>query len=93
MLVLYAVTLAFQAITTASILEQGSVALLILTAIHAGVVAAFFWTLLGTALVATQVCKLRINTWNVHSSVCSMWKTVLRAPLSYVRLPASGGSC
>lgn len=54
MLVLYAVTLAFQAITTASILEQGSVALLILTAIHAGVVAAFFWTLLGTALVATQ---------------------------------------
>jgi len=54
MLVLYAVSLAFQAITTASILEQGSLPLLILTALHAGVVAAFFWTLLGTALVATQ---------------------------------------
>jgi len=54
MLLLYAVSLAFQAITTASILEQGSLPLLILTALHAGVVASFFWTLLGTALVATQ---------------------------------------
>jgi len=54
MLVMYAITLAFQMVTTASILEQGSLPLMILTAVHAGVVAAFFWTLLATALVATQ---------------------------------------
>lgn len=54
MLMLYAVSLVSQAITTASILEQGSIPLLILTAVHAGVVAAFFWTLFATALVATQ---------------------------------------
>jgi len=57
MLILYAISLAFQAITTASILEQGSLPLLLLTAIHAGVVAAYFWTLLATALVATQVYR------------------------------------
>jgi len=54
MLILYAVSLVTQAVTTASILEQGSIPLLVLTAVHAGVVAAFFWTLFATALVATQ---------------------------------------
>ena len=57
MLILYTVSLVSQAVTTASILEQGSIPLLVLTAVHAGVVAAFFWTLLATALVATQVCE------------------------------------
>jgi Chitin synthase export chaperone len=55
MLVLYAVSLLLQALTTASILEQGSWPLLVLTAIQAGVVVSFFWLLLANALLATQV--------------------------------------
>ena len=38
-------------------LEQGSTALVALTAIHAGLVAALFWSLLANALVATQVVE------------------------------------
>lgn len=47
LLVLYALSLPFQLVTTSSFLEQGSGALVALTAIHAGIVAALFWTLLG----------------------------------------------
>ncbi|KAF8656328.1 hypothetical protein AX16_002593 [Volvariella volvacea WC 439] len=53
-LVLYLLTLPFQLLTTGSLFEQGSDALVILTSIHAGLVAALFWMLLGNALVATQ---------------------------------------
>jgi len=55
MLSLYALTLLLQIITTGSFLTQGSTALVVLTAIHAGAVAAVFWSLLGTAIVATQI--------------------------------------
>ncbi|KAG6864434.1 hypothetical protein C0991_009560, partial [Blastosporella zonata] len=54
---LYAVTLPLNAITTGAFLQQGSTALVVLTAIHAGFVAAFFWALLANALVATQVVE------------------------------------
>jgi hypothetical protein len=53
----YLLTLPLQILTTGSFLEQGSSALTILTAIHAGAVAALFWTLLANGLVATQVVE------------------------------------
>jgi len=56
-LVLYFLTLVFQLLTTGAFLEQGSSALTILTGIHAGLVAATFWALLGTAIVSTQVVE------------------------------------
>ncbi|EKM56276.1 uncharacterized protein PHACADRAFT_253316 [Phanerochaete carnosa HHB-10118-sp] len=53
----YLLTLLLQILTTGAFLEQGSDALTVLTAIHAGAVAATFWTLLGTAIVSTQVVE------------------------------------
>lgn len=54
---LYLLTLPFQLITTGSILTQNSSALVVLTAIHAGLVATLFWTLLANAIVATQIVE------------------------------------
>ncbi|OJA13364.1 hypothetical protein AZE42_04504 [Rhizopogon vesiculosus] len=54
---LYLLTLPFQLITTGSFLTQGSSALVVLTAIHAGLVATLFWTLLANSIVATQVVE------------------------------------
>ncbi|KAF7317686.1 hypothetical protein MKEN_00856300 [Mycena kentingensis (nom. inval.)] len=56
-LMLYFLTLPLQLITTGSFLEQGSTSLVALTAIHAGLVAALFWSLLANGLVATQVVE------------------------------------
>lgn len=53
----YLFTLPLQLITTGSFLEQGTTPLVVLTAIHAGAVAALFWMLLCNALVATQVVE------------------------------------
>ncbi|KAK7043640.1 hypothetical protein VNI00_008251 [Paramarasmius palmivorus] len=57
LLVLYLLTLPFQLLTTGSLLEQGTTPLVILTAVHAGLVAAFFWALLANAIVATQIVE------------------------------------
>ncbi|KAI6101518.1 chitin synthase III catalytic subunit [Pisolithus croceorrhizus] len=54
---IYLATLLLQLLTTGSLLEQGSTALVALTAIHAGLVATLFWWLLGNAIVATQVVE------------------------------------
>ncbi|KAI0341317.1 hypothetical protein BDW22DRAFT_1429993 [Trametopsis cervina] len=54
-LVLYLLTLPLQILTTGAFLQQGSTALVALTAIHAGLVAAAFWALLANAIVSTQV--------------------------------------
>ncbi|PFH46761.1 hypothetical protein AMATHDRAFT_77532 [Amanita thiersii Skay4041] len=56
-LILYLLTLPFQLLTTGSLLEQGSTALVVLTGIHAGLVASLFWSLLANGLVATQVVE------------------------------------
>ena len=56
-LVVYLFTLPLQLVTTGSFIEQGSTALVVFTAIHAGAVAALFWTLLGNAIIATQVVE------------------------------------
>ncbi|KAL4252692.1 Chitin synthase export chaperone [Abortiporus biennis] len=56
-LLLYFVSLILNLITTGSFLHQGSTALVVLTAIHAGIVAALFWTLVGNALVSTQIVE------------------------------------
>lgn len=56
-LVLYFLTLVLQLLTTGAFLEQGSTALTVLTAIHAGVVAATFWALLANAVVSTQIVE------------------------------------
>ncbi|KAH7881888.1 chitin synthase III catalytic subunit [Phlebopus sp. FC_14] len=54
---LYFLTLLFQLLTTGSFIQQGSTALVALTAIHAGLVATLFWALLANAIVATQVVE------------------------------------
>ncbi|KAF7799835.1 hypothetical protein EIP86_011077 [Pleurotus ostreatoroseus] len=56
-LALYFLTLPLQLLTTGAFLDQGSTALVVLSAIHAGAVAALFWALLATALVSTQVVE------------------------------------
>ncbi|KAG6877154.1 hypothetical protein C0993_009912 [Termitomyces sp. T159_Od127] len=62
LLAVYAVTLPLNAITTGSFIRQGSTALVVLTAIHAGFVVAFFWGLLANAIVATQIVE--DGTWS-----------------------------
>ncbi|KIK55549.1 hypothetical protein GYMLUDRAFT_76488 [Collybiopsis luxurians FD-317 M1] len=57
MLVLYLITLPLQLLTNGSLLEQGSTGLVVLTAIHAAVVATLFWALLANALVSLQVVE------------------------------------
>ncbi|KAF5341563.1 hypothetical protein D9757_012902 [Collybiopsis confluens] len=57
LLILYFLTLPFQLLTTGALLSQGSTALVALTALHAGFVAAFFWALLMNAFVATQAVE------------------------------------
>jgi len=54
---LYLLSLPLQLLTTGSLLQQGSKALIILTSIHARLVVALFWGLLANALVATQVVE------------------------------------
>jgi len=54
---LYLSTLIFQILTNGSVIQQGSKALVVLTAIHAGLVATLFWALLANAIVATQVVE------------------------------------
>jgi hypothetical protein len=58
----YALSLPLQLLTTGAVLEQGSTPLVVLTAVHAGVVAALFWTLVANAVVATQVVE--DGTWS-----------------------------
>ncbi|KAK0194045.1 chitin synthase III catalytic subunit [Armillaria mellea] len=57
LLFVYFLTLPFSILTQGSLLEQGTTALVVLTAIHAGLVAAFFAALLTNAIVATQVVE------------------------------------
>jgi len=56
-LLLYFISLPLQLLTTGAVLQQGSTGLVVLTAIHAGAVAGLFWTLLGNAIVSTQVVE------------------------------------
>lgn len=56
-LILYALTLPLQLLTTGAVLQQGTTALVVFTAIHAGLVVALFWGLLANAMVATQVVE------------------------------------
>lgn len=56
-LAIYILACLFQLVTTGSFLEQGSLPLVILTAVHAGLVASLFWCLVGNAVIATQVVE------------------------------------
>ncbi|EIW69847.1 hypothetical protein M231_00980 [Tremella mesenterica] len=57
LLIVFGLHSVFQLLTMSSIFEQGSTALSILSSIHLGFVAVFFWLLLGNALIATQVVE------------------------------------
>ncbi|KAG7091436.1 hypothetical protein E1B28_010472 [Marasmius oreades] len=57
LLIVYFLTLPFQLLTNGSLLEQGTTALVVLTAIHAGLVVTLFLGLLANAIVATQVVE------------------------------------
>lgn len=50
-------TLIFQILTNGSVIQQGTKGLVIVTAIHAGLIATLFWILLGNAIVATQIVE------------------------------------
>ncbi|TRM62276.1 chitin synthase III catalytic subunit [Schizophyllum amplum] len=56
-LILYFLSLPLQLLSNGALLEQGSTAIVALTALHAGTVAALFWSLLANGLVATQVVE------------------------------------
>ncbi|KAF9226027.1 hypothetical protein BS17DRAFT_776515 [Gyrodon lividus] len=56
-LIVYLLTLPFQILTNGSVLQQGTTALVVLTAIHAALVTTLFWTLLANAIVATQIVE------------------------------------
>ncbi|KAJ3576639.1 hypothetical protein NP233_g276 [Leucocoprinus birnbaumii] len=77
-LVIYLVTLPIQIVTNGSLLPQGSMGLVVLTAIHAGLVVALFWILLANAIVATQ--------WVEDGTMASI------APLSIIALILFGGT-
>jgi hypothetical protein len=62
--------------------RQGSTALVVLTAIHAGLVAALFWALIANALVATQVVE--------DGTPSSL---VVRASLRPARVLLTGTAC
>lgn len=51
---MYALSLIFQILTTGSFLRQTSTALVVLTAIHLGIVAALGWALIANGLVSLQ---------------------------------------
>ncbi|XP_006464084.1 hypothetical protein AGABI2DRAFT_209131 [Agaricus bisporus var. bisporus H97] len=53
-LIVYLITLPLQIITNGSLLQQGSTALVVFTALHAGLIVALFWILVTNAIVATQ---------------------------------------
>ena len=40
-----------------SLIEQGTTALAVLSAIHVALIVALFWILLGNALIATQIVE------------------------------------
>lgn len=75
-LIAYFISLPFQLLTTGGVLQQGSTALVVLTALHAGVVVALFWALLGNAIVSTQVVE--------DGTLSSL---IVRPPLSRVHPP------
>lgn len=54
---MYFISLPFQLLTTGAVLQQGSLALVVLTALHAGIIVGLFWALLGNAIVSTQVVE------------------------------------
>jgi len=56
-LIIYLISLLLQFLTTGGLLQQGSLGLVVLTALHAGTVATFFWVLLGNAMVTMQVVE------------------------------------
>lgn len=51
---MYALSLIFQILTTGSFLRQTSTALVVLTALHLGLVAALGWALIANGLVSLQ---------------------------------------
>jgi hypothetical protein len=67
---LYLITLALQLLTTGSVLQQGSTALVALTAVHAGALAATFWTLLGMWLFMCYFLPLFLPCFFRCSFVC-----------------------
>lgn len=48
---------AFQALTMASMLEQGTTALVVLSAIHCAAIAALSWMLVYNGIIATQALE------------------------------------
>lgn len=80
---LYFLSLPLQFLTTGAVLQQGTTALVVLTAIHAGVVVALFWTLLGNAIVSTQVVEDgTLSSLIVRFSLCFIRPSLARRPRS-----------
>ena len=57
LLVAFGVRSALQIVTMSSLLKQGSKGLVVVSAIHIGIIVVFFWLLLGNALIAAQIVE------------------------------------
>lgn len=57
LLVVFGVRSALQIVTMTSLLKQGSKGLVVVSAIHIGIIVVFFWLLLGNALIAAQIVE------------------------------------
>lgn len=75
MLIVYFITLPFQLITNGSLLQQGSTVLVVLTAIHAALVATLFWALLANALVSTQIVE---DGTMASLAVCALFTALIQ---------------
>ncbi|KAG8956120.1 hypothetical protein FRC03_010918 [Tulasnella sp. 419] len=57
LLTLYFISTILQLLDTGSLFRQASTALVVITSIHMGVIAAFFWSLIGNAFVSLQLVE------------------------------------
>lgn len=85
-LVTYFVSLVFQLVTAGALLEQGTRAIGVLTAIHTGIVSAMFWTLLWYAITTTQI----LDDGGFGSLIVSSWSGFLSNSCTQLRL---GNAC
>jgi len=84
-LVLYLVSLPLQLISTSAFLEQGSTGLVVVTAVHAGIIAALFWTLLGE-LTGCNCTFFGFGFWFLALLPCSFFLSSFPYSLFFISI-------
>nr|XP_018259939.1 uncharacterized protein I303_08011 [Kwoniella dejecticola CBS 10117]OBR82097.1 hypothetical protein I303_08011 [Kwoniella dejecticola CBS 10117] len=87
-LFLYGLHSALQVVTMSSLLEQGTIALSVLSSVHVGVIACMFWVLLGNAIIATQVVE---DGTAAAIAPLSIFAILFFVPTLYISLDTSLG--